>query len=283
MEGNLYGTDSLDIDDILEYWTVTPVNRTTQVHSLYMMYGLTETLTLEGRVRFTQNQTENWTPTTTYGVYFAYETESYGVDNVEASVLWSVFSEGPYRAHVHAGMSFPFFGGIDDYDDNPYSGGSLDYSPYPMQIGTGTFDFLPGFTLQVQNSYGSFGMQGKGTIHLGRNDHDWSLGNRYMGTFWGAYRFSDYISASGRIEAATWGELDGYDSRLDALFSPEANPSSLGGTRVDLPLGVNLVFPEGRMAGYRLSVEGVKPLYQDLDGPQLQHSWSVRFGISKIF
>ena len=283
MDGSLWGTDSIDIEDIFDFWTVAPVNMSTMTHGINVLYGLTETLTLEGNLGFTHKQMENWTETTTRDVYLFYETARWGIEDIKVSALWSIFEEGPYRAHVSAGMSLPV-GEVDSYDVTPFSGSGEDYLGYPMQIGSGTFDFLPGFTFQVQNPLASFGMQGKGTIRIGQSSQDWSYGDRYMGTAWAAYRFSDYISASGRIEALTWGNVDGYDGRLsDPFFSPATDPDRMGGTRVDLPLGVNVYFPEGHMEGYRVSVEGVKPLYQDLDGPQLKHDWSVRFGIYKVF
>ena len=282
MDGSLWGTDSLDVEDILEFWTVAPVNMSSMTHSIYALFGLTETFTLEGDLAFTQHRMENWTPTATSNVYQRYETSRWGIEDVKISALLSIFDEGPYRAHINAGMSFPL-GEMDSYDVTPYSGGADVYLGYPMQIGSGTFDFLPGFTFQVQNELASFGMQGKGTIRIGKNARDWSLGNRYVGTAWAAYRFSDYISASGRIEASTWGNVNGNDARLDPLFSPATDPDRMGGTRVDLPLGVNIYFPEGRVAGYRVSVEGAMPLYQDLEGPQLMHEWTVRFGIHRVF
>lgn len=282
MDGSLWGTDSVDVEEIFEFWTVTPVNMRSMTHSVHLLYGLTETLTLEGNLAFTDNRMENWTPTTTSNVYLRYETSRFGIEDIKVSALWSIFEEGPYRAHINAGMSFPV-GEMDSYDVTPFSGGQDVYLGYPMQIGSGTFDFLPGFTFQVQNEVASFGMQGKSTIRIGQNARDWSLGNRYMGTAWAAYRVSDYISASGRIEALTWGNVDGSDFRLDPLFSPDSDPHRIGNTRVDLPLGVNVYFPEGRVAGYRVSVEGAISLYQDLEGPQLKHDWTVRFGIYKAF
>ncbi len=283
MEGNLWGTDSLDVDDILEFWTVAPVNMSSTSSTIYFLIGVTESLTLEGTVVATHVRMENWMPGTSSDSYFFYETSELGIGDVKVSALWSIFDEGPYRAHIHAGVSLPV-GMVNSTGSNPFSGGQSVYLGYPMQIGSGTFDFLPGFTFQAQNELASFGLQGKATMrNFRQNSGGWRLGNRYMGTAWGAYRFSDYISASARLEAATWGDVKGSDARLDPLFSPANDPNSMGGTRVDLPLGVNVFFPESRIGGYRFSVEGSIPLYQDLNGPQLKHDWSVRFGMYKVF
>ncbi len=282
MDGSLWGTDSVEVDDIFEFWTVAPVNMRSMTHSIYVLYGLTETLTLQGDLAFTDKRMENWTPTTTSNVYLRYETSRFGIEDIKVSALWSIFDEGPYRAHIIAGMSIPV-GEQGSYDVTPFSGGEEVYLGYPMQIGSGTFDVLPGFTFQVQNELASFGMQGKGTIRISQNSRDWSYGDRYMGTVWAGYRFGDYISASGRIEALTWTNVGGHDARLDPLYSPAHDPDRMGGTRVDLPLGVNIYFAEGPVAGYRFSVEGAIPLYQDLEGPQLKHDWTVRFGIYKMF
>lgn len=280
MEGSLWGTDSLNVDEIWEFWTVAPMSMSSKIYTIYVALGLTETITLEGTVAFTKKKMENWMPGPTSDVYLYYETRVFSYEDLKVSALWSVLDEGPYRAHIIAGVSLPAKPEPGSRDDTPFSNG--DYLGYPMQIGSGTLDFLPGFTFQVQNELASFGMQGKGTIRWRTNDRGWALGDRYMGTVWGAYRFGDYISASARIEASRWANVDGNDSELDPLFSPAHDPIRMGGTRVDLPLGVNIYLPEGPVGGFRVSVEGAIPLYQDLDGPQLKHDWTVRLGAYKV-
>ena len=59
---------------------------------------------------------------------------------------------------------------------------------------------------------------------------------------------------------------------LDAFSSPLAHPDLQGGTRVEIPIGMNLRFPEGTLQRNRIHLEFIVPVHQDLDGPQLTPS-----------
>jgi hypothetical protein len=74
--------------------------------------------------------------------------------------------------------------------------------------------------------------------------------------------------------------VEGFDEDLNPNESPAHNTLTQAGWRVDLPVGINFVMPEGQFEGHRLSVEFLFPIHQDLDGPQLKHNWSVAAGWS---
>ncbi len=94
-------------------------------------------------------------------------------------------------------MSFPT-GSIDKKDDTPM--GSNQQLPYPMQLGSGTFDLLPGITYLGQHNDISWGAQVSGVIRLGENDRDYRLGNRFDATAWGAYDWFNWVSTSSSMD-----------------------------------------------------------------------------------
>ena len=55
-------------------------------------------------------------------------------------------------------------------------------------------------------------------------------------------------------------------------------PESAAGQRIDLLFGLNLFRSDGRLAGNRITLEGGLPVYQSLDGPQLETSWRIQVG-----
>ena len=57
---------------------------------------------------------------------------------------------------------------------------------------------------------------------------------------------------------------------MNASLVPTADPKLRGGDRVDALVGLNWYFGEGSLAGHRLALEYGLPVYQDLDGPQLE-------------
>ena len=59
-------------------------------------------------------------------------------------------------------------------------------------------------------------------------------------------------------------------------MTPTADPDLRGGQRVDLAAGVNWIIPGS--ATNRLALELIKPVYQDLNGPQMEADYSLLLG-----
>lgn len=147
-----------------------------------------------------------------------------------------------------------------------------------MQLGSGTFDAMPGLTYLGQSEDWSWGGQGIGTIRLGRNSAEYSLGDRLDVTAWGARKWSDWLSTSLRVSGHFWSNIDGADPELNPAMIPTADPDRRAGERVDLGLGVNLYCRKGALAGHRFAFEFEVPVFQDLDGPQLETDWLFTLG-----
>jgi hypothetical protein len=202
--------------------------------------------------------------------------ESNGISDLEVQALYSVFSQDAVRAHLHAGVTVPT-GSVSASDgvESLREEGTL---PYDMQLGAGAFGFSPGLTAQIMNESGTVGAQLLGTFFFAEKE-DWRLGNRIEGNVWAAYRLSRHFSASARAHVISFEGIEGFDPELDPARDPGEWPISFAGTRVDLPIGLNLYMPEdGPWAGHRLSVELVFPVYESFDGPWLASDWGATIG-----
>lgn len=141
----------------------------------------------------------------------------------------------------------------------------------------------PGITYLGQREKYSWGGQAKGKIRLGENEHEYTLGNRALATAWGAWRWSDWLSSSLWLEGSVWGDVEGADPRLNPSMVPTADPDLRAGQRLDLLLGTNFEVAEGSLHGQRLAVEVGLPVYQSLDGPQLETEWVLMAGWQYAF
>ena len=75
------------------------------------------------------------------------------------------------------GLSFPT-GSINEKDVLPTSAGVAVQLPYPMQLGSGTYDPMLGFTyLGVSPGAWSWGAQVSSILRLHDNDNDYRLGH----------------------------------------------------------------------------------------------------------
>ena len=106
-------------------------------------------------------------------------------------------------------------------------------------------------------------------VRLGENDENYTLGNQYRGSLWAARKWTDWFSTSFRISGEIVEDIDGADPRMNPAMAPTADPDLRAGRFVSLGLGANFIAPSGPLTGVRFSVEGILPVYQWLDGPQL--------------
>lgn len=65
----------------------------------------------------------------------------------------------------------------------------------------------------------------------------------------------------------SWEGIEGRDNELNPMMVQTANPGLLSGDRADLSLGLNVKIPG---TGHRFAIEACRPVWQDLDGPQLE-------------
>ncbi len=275
MDGNRDGTDSLSDREVLEDFMVTPVDMTMQMHMVGAMYAVSDDVTLMAMVPYVSKEMEHLTR---MGTRFTTNSEGFG--DIKTTALYTIFNKDKQRVHLNLGVSFPT-GSINEKDDTP--AGENQILPYPMQIGSGTFDLLPGITYLSQSDKGSWGAQALTTLRLGKNDNGYRLGNQYQLSGWIARNWTDWLSTSLRLTGATWENIDGADDRLNPMMIPTADPDRRGGTQVNLGFGVNLYAPEGNLKGSRLAMEFELPIYRSLDGPQLETDWQLTLGLQSSF
>ncbi|MDF1850704.1 MAG: hypothetical protein P1U85_07725 [Verrucomicrobiales bacterium] len=254
---------------------VMPQDMQTEMHMFGLMYAPTDDLTLAFMLPQIDKSMQHLVINGT-----TFRTNTNGVGDFKFGGLLDIFEEGNSKMHLNLMMSAPT-GSTTETGFVPPAGRVVRL-PYPMQLGSGTWDLKPGITYAEQCRNYSWGAQLLGTVRLGTNDEGYSLGDDITANLWGALKLSDSLSTSLRLSATSWGDIDGRDP-LIALPVPTARPDLRGGERVDLFYGINYLFRKGPLSGHRLAVEAGIPLHQDLDGPQLGMDWMMTVGWQKAF
>ena len=277
MQGNRDGTTRQTAGDVLQNFPVTPTEMTKAAHMFEVMYSPSNDLTLMAMFPYLRLSMDHLTRS---GVQFT--TESQGIGDISLLGLYTVYGDaekGGHRLLVIPGLSFPT-GSIDEKDDTPAGYQQL---PYPMQLGSGTFDLLPGFAYLGDSENWAWLTEVRGTIRLGKNSRDYSLGDRLHLDASLTRRLTRMTSLTAQIEGFIWGNIDGADPELNPAMVPTADPNRRGGKRADFVLGLNLYAPEGKFKGNRLAIEAGIPVYQSLDGPQLENDWRLTAGWNWTF
>ena len=279
MDGNRGGTRRIRNRDVLfpvgdpDTFPVTPTRMDMEMHGVGLMVGWSDRLTLMAMMPFVRLDMDHQTRT---GARF--RTRSSGIGDLKLGGLLRLFrgESGPWtqQLHLNAGLSVPT-GGLHHRDRTPLGAVRL---PYPMQIGSGTVDLLPGVTYTATWGKWSGGAQASGAIRLGRNRRGYRRGHRIAAQAWGARRLTSWLSASLRAGYLRSGNYGGRDSRLNPRLISTADPGRRGFRRVDIGGGLNFIVPRGPLAGNRFAVELVRPVWQRVQGPQLETDWMITAG-----
>lgn len=283
MDGNGDGTDELSNSDILRNgsgdYMVAPDKMPMEMHMFGVMYAISDDLTLMGMVPYLQNSMDHST-----AMGGAFTTESSGIGDISLSALYNFYRNKNSSMHWQFGLSIPT-GSIEERDDTPMGANSL--LPYPMQIGSGSFDFKPGVTYLTQNESFSFGSQLSGTIRLTDSDNEYRKSDIFKSTSWLGYHLNDWISPQISLTISSWSDYLGRDNRYDMALNTDVvhtiDPDLKAGSRADIGFGLNFKGPDGPLHDLRLAVNYDLPVYQNLDGPQMLTESILTFGLQYTF
>jgi len=278
MDGNRDGTDRLEPSDVHASFMVAPLDMTMTMHMAGFMYAPGDAVTLMAMANWVDRSMSHMTRP---GGNF--EAASSGLADASISALIGVKQTGSTRVHLNAGVSIPT-GSIEETGANPISMGQAVQMPYPMQLGSGTWDLKPGITVLGMSERASWGLQGMGTLRLGQNSRGYRKGHATDLTGWFAVKPGERLSLSARMLLRRWGNYAGHDHAYHhPMMVPTVREELRGGTRVDIPLGFNIYFPTGPLQGHRIAAEWHVPVYQNLNGPQLETDWLLTLGWQKSF
>ncbi len=294
MEGNRVGTNSISPETIVTTipnpnggpptLRVAPERMNVQMQMLMGMYAPTDWLTVMAMGSYVRKEMDHITfagaaGTTRLGTF---TTLGKGLGDTKVSAIFRLYNSFGRRLQASAGVSLPT-GSITRTDTvlAPTGATPTLRLPYPMLLGSGTYDFLPGLTYRGWDGPWSYGARYSGVIRIGDTSKGYALGDIHSLTAWGGYRWSPSFNTTLRITGQTKGKVRGRDPQIAAPVQT-AVTGFQGGERVDVSLGFGLT-GQGMLRGYRLGAEVGIPIYQDLNGPQLETDYTVLFSLTKMF
>lgn len=264
---------------------VVPVSMTMDMHMAGAMYAPTDWITLMVMAMYVEKEMDHITFQGPMGTaqLGTFTTRSNGFGDTKIAGLIRLFDDGVHRIHLNAGLSLPT-GGVKETGSvlTPMGMTPTVRLPYAMQIGSGTVDLMPGITYTARDGGVSWGAQYGATIRLGDNGQDYALGDMHRLTAWASYSWAPWISLSLRVAGETASAIDGRDMAIMAPVQT-ADPANYGGDRIDVFFGINLAGQKGVLHNHRLAIELGVPVYQKLNGPQMERDWQITVGYQKAF
>ncbi|WP_378184944.1 transporter [Aquimarina sp. W85] len=254
-------------------YMVTPTKMPMSMHMVGAMYAPSARITLSIMANFIQINMEHLT-----AMGGTFETEASGLGDTQIGALYKFFNANHQQLHGQIGVSLPT-GSIENTDITPASSPNKTLLPYPMQIGSGTWDALVALTYLKQWQTISYGAQAKTVIRTGKNSNDYRLGNSYSIHNWLAFTATSWLSFSVRFELGVLDKIKGINKQLNPMMVITADTQNSGMTYGNLGFGFNLYSFKGSLKNMRLGFETSMPVFQNKNGVQLRNQETFSIGL----
>jgi len=278
MQGLQNGTQDIGTEAVFDQgFMVSPTSMDTEMTMLSGMMGVTNDTTVMAMVPYVVKSMDHLTAS---GATFTTRAEGLGDAKISAVHRLQAWTEGTHELLILGRLSLPT-GATDKRDRTPASPDAK--LPYPMQLGTGTVDPTLGLTYRVSKEAWSYGGQALVTARLGRNDQGYRRGDELTANLWTSYTIPESPwTLSARLLGHLREDIEGQDDELTPMMVPTADADLRSVDRLELFAGLRYDFGSG-LYGNTLMFEAGLPLYEDLDGPQLETdlraiaAWQVHF------
>jgi hypothetical protein len=256
-------------NQVRQQFPQTPRRLDVTIHSFEAAWAPHPRVTLVAELPFIETELERIDPSDT-----GFKNSTDGIGDFAFTAVVPFIRKRREASHIHVGFHAPT-GSIRRRDGQP------ERLPYDAQIGNGTWDLEWGWTYRGETDRFSWGGQMKGVHPVGRNDLSYREGSRFDGSIWGGARLICGLSTSLRFAWIKTNNTAGQDRSLDPDFDPSMSAKLRGGHRLELGPGLALDLPQLR--NQRLAFEASFPVWQDVDGPQLERDWSLKAGWQWVF
>ena len=282
-EGLQNGASAVSNDEVFKSYLMVPEEMHMNMHMVMAMYGLSNRLTLMAMFHYNNNimhmQMFGEGQNHTHGVTQSapnHDMHSMGLGDIKLYGIYALLNQSKHKLMLNAGLSIPT-GSVALNNDN---GKRL---PYMMQMGSGTFDLLPGISYLYHQRTSTFGVQGNANIRLGYNASGYSWGNELSFNSWYAYRWLHFLSSSLRAEFIASEAIYGHDPLLYKYVEPSANASNYGGQRASVFAGTVWQPLSGTLKNWQLAAEVGLPLYQNFNGIQAPTKLMINANLNVTF
>ncbi len=289
MGENLSGSDKISDEEIFKRdYSMSPQDMTMNMHMLMAMYGITGKLSVMGMINYSDQEMDMISYSTGHvhngstGMHTtSHSHHSSGFGDIKLWGLYKLYNGVGSSLVANLGISLP----TGDYKipAGQHATFEGERSSYMMQLGTGSWDFMPGITWLKTGNKLSYSVQLLGVIRPFDNPLNYHWGNEICANAWGAYQVLPFLGISLRGEAVYSDAISGMDPMIYAFTEPASNPVNYGGNKIKGLGGLNLYGSKGILRESKLGMEYGLPLYQDVNGIQQSMESVLYITLTKSF
>ncbi len=273
--GLINGNKAIAENEVYNNYLMLSNKMNMQMHMLMAMYGINNKLTVMSMFNYRINTMNmQMLPTTNSTMMNMHHSSmnnemmmNNGFSDIQLYTMYGMYKNDLHQIILIGGLNLPT-GSINqkgNKDDMSYASSRL---PYMMQMGSGTFDILPGLSYSVQKNKWASGMQWNNSIRFHHNSNQYHLGNESVIHLWGAYSWLNCISSSIHFEANYIGKINGYDATLYEFNEPLANEKNYGGRFMQTYIGSSFISKNKTLSHFKISAEYGFQLFYYYNGIQ---------------
>ncbi len=255
-----------------------------QMHMLDLMFAPTSWLTLMAMPSYIDNEMRLRAPTgavpDVHGNHDRHATGGFG--DTRFGALLRLFHHE--RHHLQLGLVTSAPSGDTSVRFRRDHGIERGFLHYDMQLGSGTWDFLPSLSYLGSSGRLRFGAQATGIVRMEREGRTgYALGDEVQISGWGGVAFTDWLAGTLRGIYTRQGRIHGRFDRPSIVRTPGDVPANAGGRLFDLGIGLELRVPRGAFEGVVVSAEWLQPLAEDWNGYQLERTGTLAASVGMSF
>ena len=304
MSNNYIGSSTVSPDTIVttipsqtnmngmpEKYRIVPTSMDVQSHMFNFMYGISDRFNMMIMTAYLDKSMSMTTYSGASGmsVLGTSSSTTSGFGDTTVSGLWRFYKDSSNDANFMLGVSLPTGSNTENISMLSNMTGSMGMpmymssrGSYGMQLGTGTYDLLPGLTYTNHTNSWSWGTAWRGRFATGDNTEGYHYGDQNNVTAWGGYTSSPGLTWSARLSESVQNQIHGADPAITGLMEG-TNPNFSGGKHTDVLAGVEVAGGPFGFKNKHLSLEAGKTVAQDLNGPQLGRDWMINASIGAGF
>ena len=282
MEGMREGSSRVADSQIASAYNVVPQRMDMQMEMLGVMYAPSDDLTVMLMAHYHTMEMVNHR--FMMGAAKPFTTKSSGWGDIKLSMMQRSLHSEQLQLHAQWGLSLPT-GSIKERDFMPAMGGGFAQNilPATMQLGSGTFDFEPSLTVLIPQGMFSYGAQVKAILRLeSENSQGYRRGHQLQLQSWASYQLNSVWTMNAGLSYRSLGKLHGNQdgvnqSMMGKRTVPTAWSENYGGNTLELILGSFFDLPT-YLPGQRIAMDVRLPMYQDVQGVQMDADWKCSLG-----
>lgn len=251
-------------------FSMAPTDMTMDMHMFHAMYAYNKNISLMAMLPYIEKEMD-MVKLSGMNSGRTHRSSSRGIGDLSIAGLYKLSG----KSNLKLSLSIPT-GEFDEKDENMM--GMMKILPYPMQLGSGTYDVTLCYSFQEIFSDWSYGFQLNATKRFDYNSEDWRYGDRREVSAWAAKPLFKTFSFSIGLDIEHQDNINGKSSKRNNM-TPTWNEYFHSHLRVSSNIGLNYKIPNSKS---RIGLQCGVPIYEDVDGSQMVPDFKCNLGFSSM-